>query len=125
MQSESKKVQKEKQVPYICTFCFKRFQTKYEKVVHERIHTGEKPFKCKFCTKAFTQKSGAKMHEKTHTGEKRYKCNFCYTWTITEGRVFSRSPESIADELETIEEEDVYIVDDIFLLNYRGNQDQV
>lgn len=45
-----------------------------------------------------------------------YKCNFCFTWTITDGKVFSRSPESIADELEQIEQEDVYIVDDIFLI---------
>jgi radical SAM superfamily enzyme YgiQ (UPF0313 family) len=45
-----------------------------------------------------------------------YTCNFCYTWTITNGRVFSRSPESIVDELENIEQEEVYIVDDIFLI---------
>jgi len=46
-----------------------------------------------------------------------YKCNFCYTWRITDGHVYSRSPESIADELETIDADDVYIVDDIFLIN--------
>lgn len=46
-----------------------------------------------------------------------YKCNFCYTWQITEGKSYSRSPESIVDELEQIEVEDVYIVDDIFLIN--------
>ncbi len=46
-----------------------------------------------------------------------YKCNFCFTWRITEGHPYSRSPESIADELEQIECEDVYIVDDIFLIN--------
>ena len=46
-----------------------------------------------------------------------YKCNFCFTWRITDGAQFSRSPESIADELETIESEEVYIVDDIFLIN--------
>ena len=45
-----------------------------------------------------------------------YSCNFCYTWTITDGKVFSRSPESIVKELETIEQEDIYIVDDIFLI---------
>ncbi len=45
-----------------------------------------------------------------------YKCNFCYNWTITNGKVFSRSPEHIASELEMIEQEDVYIVDDIFLI---------
>jgi radical SAM superfamily enzyme YgiQ (UPF0313 family) len=46
-----------------------------------------------------------------------YRCSFCFTWTITDGATFSRSPESIADELQTIETEDVYIVDDIFLIN--------
>jgi len=46
-----------------------------------------------------------------------YKCNFCYTWRITDGHPYSRSPESIIKELETIEAEDVYIVDDIFLIN--------
>lgn len=45
-----------------------------------------------------------------------YKCNFCFTWRITDGHPYSRSPESIADELELIEAEDVYIVDDIFLI---------
>lgn len=46
-----------------------------------------------------------------------YKCNFCYTWRITDGTPYSRSPESIADELQQIEADDVYIVDDIFLIN--------
>lgn len=46
-----------------------------------------------------------------------YKCNFCYTWRITDGHPYSRSPESIVKELEQIECEDVYIVDDIFLIN--------
>lgn len=46
-----------------------------------------------------------------------YKCNFCFTWQITDGTPYSRSPESIVDELARIESEDVYIVDDIFLIN--------
>lgn len=46
-----------------------------------------------------------------------YKCNFCFTWRITDGAQYSRSPESIAAELETIESDEVYIVDDIFLIN--------
>lgn len=46
-----------------------------------------------------------------------YKCNFCYTWRITDGNVYSRSAESIANELEQIESEHVYIVDDIFLIH--------
>ncbi len=45
-----------------------------------------------------------------------YRCNFCCTWGITGGTPYSRSPESIVDELATIAAEDVYIVDDIFLI---------
>ena len=45
-----------------------------------------------------------------------YKCNFCYTWEITEGVAYFRSPESIVAELEQIKAKDVYIVDDIFLI---------
>jgi len=48
-----------------------------------------------------------------------YRCNFCFTWQITDGHPYSRSPESIVDELERIEQEEVYIVDDIFLINRR------
>ena len=46
-----------------------------------------------------------------------YKCNFCYTWRITDGLPYSRSPESIVQELANIEANDVYIVDDIFLIH--------
>ncbi|MGH7446400.1 MAG: B12-binding domain-containing radical SAM protein, partial [Longimicrobiales bacterium] len=48
-----------------------------------------------------------------------YKCNFCFTWQITGGTPYSRSPESIVAELAGIECDDVYIVDDIFLINRR------
>ncbi len=46
-----------------------------------------------------------------------YKCNFCFTWKITQGTPYSRSPESIVEELKTIKASEVYIVDDIFLIN--------
>tara|TARA_B110000046_G_scaffold391_1_gene539 strand:+ start:4059 stop:5570 length:1512 start_codon:yes stop_codon:yes gene_type:complete len=46
-----------------------------------------------------------------------YKCNFCFTWKITDGNPYSRSPESIVEELKTIEAKEIYIVDDIFLIN--------
>lgn len=46
-----------------------------------------------------------------------YKCNFCYTWRITDGHPYSRTAQSIVDELAAIEAYDVYIVDDIFLIN--------
>ena len=46
-----------------------------------------------------------------------YKCNFCYTWRITDGVPYSRSAESIVKELAEIDTQDIYIVDDIFLIN--------
>jgi radical SAM superfamily enzyme YgiQ (UPF0313 family) len=46
-----------------------------------------------------------------------YRCNFCFTWCITRGVPYSRSPESIVEELAQIKAKDVYIVDDIFLIN--------
>ena len=46
-----------------------------------------------------------------------YKCNFCYTWRITDGIPHARSPESIVEELKNLEATEVYIVDDIFLIN--------
>lgn len=46
-----------------------------------------------------------------------YKCNFCFTWKITGGIPYSRSPESIVREIVTIPTDDIYIVDDIFLIN--------
>ena len=46
-----------------------------------------------------------------------YKCNFCFTWKITGGQPYSRSPQSIVNELLTIESSEIYIVDDIFIIN--------
>lgn len=46
-----------------------------------------------------------------------YKCNFCFTYKITDSLTYSRSPESIVEELKTISAKEIYIVDDIFLIN--------
>lgn len=48
-----------------------------------------------------------------------YDCNFCFNWRVTGGPAYARSPESIVAELEGIAEPEVYIVDDIFLINRR------
>lgn len=45
-----------------------------------------------------------------------YKCNFCYTWQITGGTPYVRSAENIISELLTIDSNEIYIVDDIFLI---------
>ncbi|ODM92396.1 putative zinc finger protein [Orchesella cincta] len=63
--------------PFGCAFCDKRFTQKSGLVQHERLHTNEKPFNCSYCEKSFTQKSGLVQHERTHTGEKPYVCLVC------------------------------------------------
>ena len=46
-----------------------------------------------------------------------YDCSFCFPSRVTGGIPYSRNPQSIVEELGQIEEEEVYIVDDIFLFN--------
>lgn len=44
-----------------------------------------------------------------------YNCSFCFCKEITDGKYFTRDLEDIMDELESITEKEVYIVDDDFL----------
>ena len=60
-----------------CTFCSKHFGNKSKRVIHERIHTGERPFECKVCQKTFICKGALNKHEMIHTGEKPYQCQNC------------------------------------------------
>lgn len=44
-----------------------------------------------------------------------FSCTFCFCKEITDGKYFSRSISSVIDELKTIDEGEIYIVDDDFL----------
>lgn len=46
-----------------------------------------------------------------------YQCKFCFCRQITDGNYFYRSLENIIEELQTIKEKEVYIVDDDFLVD--------
>ncbi len=46
-----------------------------------------------------------------------FRCNFCCIWDFTGGMYRMRSPELVAEELERIEEEYVYIFDDNFFVS--------
>lgn len=48
-----------------------------------------------------------------------YVCDFCFCRQVTRGQYFERPIEDAVSELETIEEANVFIVDDNFLLNAR------
>ena len=46
-----------------------------------------------------------------------YECEFCFCREITDGCYFERSIDSVIEELKTIPETDIYIVDDNFLVS--------
>lgn len=46
-----------------------------------------------------------------------YNCAFCFCKEITDGKYFRRKLEDIIEELKTIKDEEIYIVDDDFLFD--------
>lgn len=46
-----------------------------------------------------------------------YNCSFCFCKEITGGKYFTRDLKDVIDELEAIEEKEIYIVDDDFLFS--------
>lgn len=48
-----------------------------------------------------------------------YSCSFCFCREITDGKYFSRDMEDVLNELQTIKEDEIYIVDDDFLFDVK------
>lgn len=46
-----------------------------------------------------------------------YKCSFCFCREVTDNQYFTRSIEDVIQELKSIDEREIYIVDDNFLFN--------
>ncbi|XP_015597658.1 zinc finger protein 595 [Cephus cinctus] len=67
----------DKEKPYQCQHCGRRFTRPHEKVKHERIHTGEKPHACEVCGKTFRVSYCLTLHMRTHTGVRPYACQHC------------------------------------------------
>lgn len=64
-------------MPYVCSWCDKRFMKKSALVRHQRRHMDERPFECTYCDKCFRLRGTLKEHVRIHTGEKPYKCSQC------------------------------------------------
>ncbi|KAM8713300.1 hypothetical protein ACLKA7_013591 [Drosophila subpalustris] len=62
---------------FACQYCERVFQRPYEKVKHERIHTGEKPYSCEVCGKTFRVSYSLTLHLRTHTNIRPYVCTTC------------------------------------------------
>jgi len=48
-----------------------------------------------------------------------FDCDFCFCTRITRGKYFERDISEVVDEIETIAEQNIFIVDDNFLFNRR------
>jgi len=46
-----------------------------------------------------------------------YQCSFCFCRVVTEDNYYTRPMQDVMEELKSIEEEEIYIVDDDFLLS--------
>lgn len=67
----------DKERGFACQFCERVFARPYEKVKHERVHTGEKPYACEVCGKTFRVSYSLTLHLRTHTDIRPYVCTVC------------------------------------------------
>ena len=62
---------------YQCRFCPKNFTLKWDRKMHQNIHTNNKPFECEKCKKGFASSSGLSHHRVRQHLPPSFKCQIC------------------------------------------------
>ena len=60
-----------------CASCPKRFRTRRQLFVHQRVHSDQRPYSCDICQQSFKAKSSLKLHADLHSNIKAYECETC------------------------------------------------
>ncbi|KAF7637400.1 hypothetical protein Mgra_00003145 [Meloidogyne graminicola] len=68
---------------YLCAFCGKGFNDKFDLKRHIRTHTGVRPYKCNMCEKSFTQRCSLESHLRKVHGQ-----NHSYGYKERRNKVF-------------------------------------
>uniref|UniRef100_A0A182NIP9 Protein krueppel n=1 Tax=Anopheles dirus TaxID=7168 RepID=A0A182NIP9_9DIPT len=67
----------EKNRPFKCSYCPKRFAYKQGMERHELVHQDKLPFQCEYCEESFLTSGKLLRHLTKHAGERPYPCRLC------------------------------------------------
>ncbi|KAL8578259.1 hypothetical protein ACOMHN_005650 [Nucella lapillus] len=74
---ELHKQEADRQLPYNCRLCGKKFANKASWSDHCNTHSGDRPFACDACGACFSHRVGLRRHKLTHEKVKPFKCMLC------------------------------------------------